>query len=54
MKNPEGFAIEVNDTQGERPLIFACGRTPRATFCGWEVASDAEDETRFFWLLKKV
>lgn len=31
IESPEGFIIEVNDTQGERPLVFACGKTPRAT-----------------------
>ena len=29
IENPEGFIVEVNDDQRERPLVFACGRTPR-------------------------
>jgi hypothetical protein len=31
IESPEGFVVEVSGAQGERPLIFVCGRTPRAT-----------------------
>ena len=31
IESPEGFVVEVSDDQRERPLVFACGRTPRAT-----------------------
>ena len=31
IESPEGFVVEVSDDQRGRPLVFACGRTPRAT-----------------------
>ena len=31
MTSAEGYIVEVSDAQGERPVVFACGKTPRAT-----------------------
>jgi hypothetical protein len=31
MTSAEGYVVEVSDAQGERPAVFSCGKTPRAT-----------------------
>jgi hypothetical protein len=49
IESPEGFVVEVSSAQGGKTVDFRLWEnTEGDPFCGWKVASDAENETRLF------
>ncbi len=49
IESPEGFVVEVSGAQGGKTVDFRLWEnTEGDPFCGWKVASDAENETRLF------